>query len=126
MTKAHLGIPGGSESQNQIAMEADLHANSGKKFLKFRERVKIIRAKTITLNEILLNSKAPKLMALLSLDTEGSELNVLMGINHDYFRFQYLLIETNNFHSINQYLIKNGYVFLEKLSYHDYIFENAK
>ena len=53
-------------------------------------------------------------MGLLSLDVEGSELNVLMGINHDFFRFQYLLIETNDFHAINQYLIKNEFVLLEK------------
>jgi|688.fasta_scaffold444531_1 FkbM family methyltransferase len=122
MTKAHLVKPGGQKTENQIALEADLHAFAGEKFLRQKDKVKTILGHTITLNEILIRSSAPMLMGLLSLDVEGAELNVLMGINHEIFKFQYMLVETDDFAEINKYLDEKGYNFIEKLSGHDYLF----
>jgi FkbM family methyltransferase len=126
MTKAHLGAPGSQISDIQLALDAESHALSGAKYLQRRDRVRIIKAKTITLNEILLKSGAPTLIGLLCVDVEGAELNVLMGINHDDFRFQYILIETNNFIEINKFLVEKGYVYCDKLSFHDYLFSDSR
>ena len=78
--------------------------------------------KTRTLNDILIDASAPALIDFFSLDVEGYEYEVLNGINFDSFNFKYLLIETNKFELINNYLKKKKYKYIEKLSYHDYLF----
>lgn len=76
------------------------------------------------MNNILLKSNAPKKIDLLSLDVEGSEMEVLKGINHKEYRFKYLCIETRDYKKLSDYLLQNDYVLLKKLSFHDYLFED--
>ena len=64
--------------------------------------------KTRTLNDILIDASAPALIDFFSLDVEGYEYEVLNGINFDSFNFKYLLIETNKFELINNYLKKKN------------------
>ena len=75
-----------------------------------------------TLNNILLRSDAPKKIDFLSLDVEGSEIEVLKGINHKEYRFRYMCIETRDYEKISNYLLKENYLFVKKLSFHDYLF----
>jgi FkbM family methyltransferase len=77
---------------------------------------------TSTLNNILKKNEIYKIN-LFSLDVEGYEENVLNGIDLKIFEIDYILIETNNFEKINSVLKYNNYNFLEKLSFHDYLFK---
>jgi FkbM family methyltransferase len=102
-----------------------LHAEIGLNFLEKTERVFTFGALATTLTDILLNSHAPQKIDLLSLDVEGAEMEVLKGIDHSRYRFKYMCIEVRNFEKMNDYLSENGYVFVEKLSKHDYLFKDA-
>ena len=64
-------------------------------------------------------------MSFLSLDVEGAELEVLRGINHKIFRFDYILAESRSFKEMSEYLELHNYIFKEELSHHDYLFANA-
>lgn len=50
---------------------------------------------TVTLNEILEQRSAPREIEYLSLDTEGSEIDILMGLDLDRFSFKVMTIEHN-------------------------------
>ena len=60
----------------------------------------------------------------MSLDVEGAEIEVLKGINHDYYRFKYMVIESRDIEKISQYLQTVNYELVEKLSHHDYLFKD--
>ena len=102
------------------------HAKQGEKYLKENETVFVFGAKAETLSAILEKAGAPAIMDFLSLDVEGAELEVLMGIDHTAYRFKYILIECRDFDRLNEYLSVNNYSFLEKLSHHDYLFTSLK
>jgi FkbM family methyltransferase len=85
-----------------------------------------IHAKVKTLTKVLEESNSPKEIDFFSLDVEGAESVVLEGINFEKYTFKYLLIETENFDKINKYLQEKRYIFLEKLSHHDFLFSKEK
>lgn len=85
-----------------------------------------IKVKTKTLTDIMDQYNSPKFIEYLSIDTEGSELEVLKGINWDKYSFGYINIEHNNVEprrsEMRQYLITKGYKFLrENVVDDDYI-----
>ncbi len=100
------------------------HARKGEKYLKENEKVFVFGARAVTLNQLLQDAKMPKVIDFLSLDVEGAEMEVLMGIDHKEYRFKYLLIECRNYERLAAYLESVGYSFVEKLSRHDYLFKN--
>jgi FkbM family methyltransferase len=61
-----------------------------------------------------------------SLDVEGYELNVLRGLDLNQFRPTYLLVEANFFDEVNAHLEHNEYTLIEKLSFHDYLYRDAR
>ena len=74
------------------------------------------------MNSILKEAHAPSNMQLLSLDVEGAELEVLLGLDFTRYSFDYLLIESRNIISLEELLGRNGYVLIDKLSEHDFLF----
>lgn len=74
------------------------------------------------LNNLLIKYNAPKLIDFFSLDVEGVEYEVLQGIDHSTYKFKYILVECRDFNKINNYLLKNNYVFIDKLSEKDCLF----
>lgn len=56
---------------------------------------KIIKVNTIRLDDLLENENAPSLIDYLSLDTEGSELDILKSNNFDKFNFKVIDVEHN-------------------------------
>jgi len=68
---------------------------------KFKKEIKFhftgtfeeFKIEQIPLNELLIKSKAPKIIDFFSLDVEGDELNVLKGIDFKTYAFKFLLIE---------------------------------
>lgn len=86
----------------------------------------IFQSTAITLNTVLIEADAPSLIDLLSLDVEGVELEVLMGVDHSRFRFNYICVESRQFDRINYFLQEHGYSFVKSLSFHDYLFKDVK
>jgi FkbM family methyltransferase len=101
------------------------HARKGEQFLKEHERVVRFGAEARTLTDILIDAEAPDKMDLLSLDVEGAELQVLYGLDHQRFRFKYLLIEYDDFDALDEYLRPLGYKYVDRLSHHDWLFMDA-
>jgi FkbM family methyltransferase len=67
---------------------------------------------TVSLNELLLHHKAPKVIDLLSIDTEGSELSILENFNFENYKFAIIVCEhnfTQNREKIFNLLTSNGY-----------------
>ena len=68
--------------------------------------------KTISLNDLLRKYNAPAKMDYLSIDTEGSELEILSSLNFDEFEFSVITCEhnyTSDREKIFSLLTKNGY-----------------
>ena len=78
---------------------------------------------TVTLNDVLENHKAPKIIDYLSIDTEGSELLILQAIDFATWTFKVITVEHNYTPQralIHELLIRNGYQrVLENISFMD-------
>jgi len=113
-----------------VNLESDIHdprghAQLGGQFLGESETVFEFGAVARTLNSLMVDAKAPKLIDFLSLDVEGAELDVLKGVDHREFRFKYILVECRDFDRLNTYLQQYDYKFVEKLSEQDYLFSST-
>jgi hypothetical protein len=74
------------------------------------------------LTAILDQSSAPRLIDFFSLDVEGYEDKVIKGINFKKYNFKFWLIETKK-KKIIQFLEKNNYKLIKKMSHHDFLFK---
>ena len=111
----------GLDDENDISDRID-HARQGLKFLDQSAINEIFTSTARTLDSILIETGAPAEIDFLSLDVEGAELSVLQGINHDSYKFKYILVESRNILDLGTYLKSKGYNLLESVSYHDYLF----
>jgi FkbM family methyltransferase len=98
------------------------HAELGRQFLAPDETVFNFQAPARTLNSILLEAGAPASIDFLSLDVEGSEIEVLKGVDHEAFRFRYMLIECRDIVRLTEYLGALRYRLVDKFNAHDYLF----
>ncbi len=57
------------------------------------------------------------------IDVEGAEIEVLKGINHNKYRFNYICVESRDIDKISIYLNAYGYILIEKLTHHDSLFK---
>ncbi|MBD1165118.1 FkbM family methyltransferase [Pelagibacterales bacterium SAG-MED13] len=104
-------------------VDAKKHALEGEKYLLKTEKIEEVWVDTITLNEIFIEIKSPKKMDFLSLDVEGSELEVLNGIDFSTYNFKFILVESRNDDEIKKFLKIKDYIFLEKISKRDLFFK---
>lgn len=88
-----------------------------KKFIdndtQIRKKKKEYILETISLNDLLVKYNAPKIIDYLSIDTEGSEFNILNNFNFNKYKFRIITCEhnfTSNKNKIHKLLTKNGYV----------------
>ena len=93
-----------------------------------KERIKNHNTKTvtlitITLTDLLNKYNAPNIIDFLSLDTEGSELDILKGIDFNKYKFRYMSIEHNWKEpargNIRTFLTKKGYKFYKENQWDD-------
>ncbi len=95
-----------------------------------REKRNQYKVKTISLNDLLNKYSAPESMDYLSIDTEGSELEILKSFNFDKYKFKVITCEHNhndNREKIYNLLSQNGYKrkFTEISKFEDwYVFNN--
>ncbi len=98
------------------------HARSGAGYLQPGEKPVEVMAVARTLSSLLDEAGAPAEMGLLSLDVEGGELEVLKGLDHRSHRFRYMLVECRDPQRLANYLADAGYVLIDKISQHDYLY----
>jgi FkbM family methyltransferase len=80
-------------------------------------------SKAIRLQDILVESNAPKHIDFFSLDVEGSELNVLKGIDHSFYKFKFILIEIREFKKVNKFLNKKNYKLIDSFGGRDFLYK---
>ena len=113
------------EGQSDI-LDRKLHAEAGLRFLKPNEIISTFSAKALTLNSILDGAAAPSTIDLLSLDVEGGELEVLKGIDHTKYRFNWILVESRDRKKISDYLSEVGYKYHSALTAQDFLFRDSE
>jgi FkbM family methyltransferase len=76
---------------------------------------KTVTVRTISLNDLLEKNKAPAFMEYLSLDTEGSEYEILRTLDFNKWAFGIIDLEHNNIEprrtQIRHLLTQNGYLY---------------
>jgi FkbM family methyltransferase len=68
---------------------------------------------TVSLNDLLIDHQAPKIIDYLSIDTEGSELNILRAFDFDRFDIKIITVEhnyTEERETIRALLAQKGYI----------------
>jgi FkbM family methyltransferase len=111
-----------------LELETDLqdaysHAAIGEAFLKDDQKIFTFNASAKTLNALLDEANSPELIDLAVIDVEGAEIEVLKGINHNKYIFKYICVESRDINKISIYLNAYGYILIEKLTHHDYLFK---
>lgn len=81
----------------------------GAKYLSRAESVERTWSQARTLDSILVESKSPRTIDLLSIDVEGNEKAVLEGIDFSLWNFKYIVIETKKESEAYFILISKGY-----------------
>lgn len=82
-------------------------------FKKARQKGKKYQVKTISLNDLLAKYNAPKMIDYLSIDTEGSEFDILSAFDFNKHKFKVITCEHNfaeNREKIHSLLTENGYL----------------
>jgi len=96
--------------------DSDRHSRSREKGINYL-------VKTVTLFELLREHKCPKVIDYLSIDTEGSEFEILKKFPFNKYKFRIITVEHNFTESrekIHDLLTKNGYTqVLKRVSYND-------
>ncbi len=85
----------------------DADANSDR-----RQHKKIYQVETISLKDLLAKYNAPKIIDYLSIDTEGTEFEILNAFDFSEYRFNVITVEhnfTSNREKIFDLLSRNGY-----------------
>jgi len=84
---------------------------------------KDVQVKTKTLTKIMEENKSPKHVDYLSIDTEGSELKILEGIDFNKYSFGYINIEHNGVEprrtNMRNVLLKHGYKYVGENAFDD-------
>ncbi len=104
--------------------DRNAHAVSGTIYLPANEKVHTFKSKAVTLTKILDDCGAPRVIDLLSLDVEGGELEVLKGIDHERYRFKWMVIENRSPSALGAFLEDQGYLFVCQLSGVDYVYKD--
>ena len=66
---------------------------------------------------------APKFIDFFSLDVEGSELEVLMGLDFNVYKIKYILVESRSLTNVRGFLESKSYKLINQLGSCDYLFE---
>lgn len=110
-------------------LEKDIDSESSflKRSLKYLDKYEdhfTFGAKAKTLTDLLIEAGSPNIIDFLSLDVEGSEMEVLKGLDFKKFQFHFLLIESRSIDILKDFLLMHGYVLEKKFSQHDFLFKN--
>ena len=99
------------------------HAQKGRAYINIDTYEFSVRAATLT--EILIETDSPIQIDFLSLDVEGSELNVLNGLDLNRYFVKFILIETREKKIIESYLKQFNYKIVAQYSDQDFLFKKS-
>lgn len=111
-----------SLEESNILPNSTEHALLGSKFLIGQPSQ--FTAKSKTMQQILEEINAPRRIDLFSLDVEGSEFEVLYGIDHEIFRFNLICVETSNISRMKELMTKLNYELIKQVTHHDLFFRD--
>ena len=114
----------GLQSDNDLE-DLDLHIKSSEVFLRKGDCFFELVVPAVPMSVILDRAGAPKIISFLSLDVEGSEIDVLKGIDFNDYTFKLILVESRSFEIMRQFLVEKEYIFCAKVSIHDYLFRHS-
>jgi FkbM family methyltransferase len=84
---------------------------------------KIIDVQTISMNDLLDNNNAPNFIDYLSIDTEGSEFEILKTIDYDKYTFGIIHVEHNYVEpqrtNMKEFLLSKNYVYKRENKWDD-------
>lgn len=90
------------------------HINNNNNFINGTNR-SIIDIETLSLNDLLSQNNAPSFIEYLSLDTEGSEYEILKTTDYEKYTFGIIHVEHNSIEpkrqNIKDHLLANGYIY---------------
>jgi hypothetical protein len=86
-------FPGNRQFRSRIKWHAAFA--DGDHFKSLREKGKAIEVQTTSLNDLLLSHNAPTNIDYLSIDTEGSELDLLSSFDFEKYRISLISVEQN-------------------------------
>lgn len=110
-----------------LGVESDIvdplaNARAGLKYSRHLSELDIIALPARTLNQVLLETRAPRSISLLSVDGEWGEIEVLKGIDFGYFAFNLVLVEARDFARIKSCMESKGCTFVVHFLYLDCLF----
>ncbi len=76
--------------------------------------------------ENILDTQKIKKIDLAIIDVEGSEIDLLEGINFNKIDIDIFCIETYNFEKLNTFMSKHNYIFIKKLHKEDYVYKKIR
>jgi len=106
----------GEYTEDGISGITDYLDKHREKVLKNETRIKV---KTQTLNDILEENKSPYIIDYLSLDTEGTELEILKSVDLNKYKFRIISVEHN-------YMFKRKQEIFELLNSYNYKLYKSK
>ncbi len=119
-----------SETSYQRELSTISAFSESDNFAKLRTRNSKYPVQTVSLNELLSSYDAPKDINYLSVDTEGSEYEILSSFDFNHYEFSFISVEhnfTSNENLIDRLLEKEGYIrILPKISEWDGWYINSK
>uniref|UniRef100_A0A6C0DJM7 Methyltransferase FkbM domain-containing protein n=1 Tax=viral metagenome TaxID=1070528 RepID=A0A6C0DJM7_9ZZZZ len=108
----HSNTEGDGDGISGLSNHIDCHKN------KVDQNKETIKVETISFNDLLENSNSPSFIEYLSLDTEGSEYEILKSLNFEKYTFGLIDIEHNYVEPrrslIRLLLQENGYIFINE------------
>jgi len=87
----------------------------GGEFLARGERVQRTWSEARTLDSVLQESKAPKNIDFLSIDTEGSEFSILKNFDFGKWEFRFIMIESPLNSAVHSLLIDHNYKLISQI-----------
>ena len=116
-----LYIPFSISNENDLLSGISDYITCFKKVVNSNK--KDINVETITLNDILEQNNSPLIIDYLSLDTEGTEFEILKSINFNKYMFGIMHIEHNYIEplrtNIKEFLESNNYIFYKDNQFDD-------
>lgn len=123
----------GSIISFDIANESDLFSGISEYIDKYKSIIDLnkttIDVKTITLLDILNKASAPSFIEYMSLDTEGTEFEILKNFDFEKYTFGLIDVEHNYLEPrrtmIRDLLVSNGYIYLGENKWDDMYKHNS-
>lgn len=109
-------------SQTDIS-DTQQHINDAESYIPRNNAGVEFIAPLRTMTEMLDSANAPKVIDFFSLDVEGSELEVLQGVDFAKYRIKWLLVESREVTQITSYLKSFQFILEKRLAGCDYLFE---